>query len=407
MNMNSISESFSVPPLSISKKISDVWSRISVQWKLHLLIQLSLVMFFVILHSWIVTQFDDMGIKDIETQANETSNGLINGLNLLMVTGQIFDPGNRELLVKKMSSSPFVKELHVARAEQVNKQFGPGLPSEAPRDDLVKQVIASGLPSYVLEDTAEGLHVLRAIIPFVASENFRGTNCLSCHYVRPGSVNGAADIRMDLSVHEQNIVALKQWLWTGMLFFQITLSGLIALFVRVILSRHISQPIQDLQNKIDNIRTRGDLSMRIALDEKHPDVTKIAQSVNSFIDNLEVATKETNLLSMVVENSEEAILITDADKNIVFVNKSFERITGYRLDEVIGKNPRILKSGMQDINHYKNMWHEINSTGSWRGEVFNRRKNGQIFPEWQSINEVRNDHGIVTNYVSIFGSSVK
>lgn len=400
--MSSISESVQVLPLSKFQSASTLWGKIGVQWRLHLLIQLSLISFFIVSHSWIVQQFDDMGIKDIETQANETSDGLINGLNLLMVTGQIFDPGNRELLVKKMSSSPFVKELHVARAEQVNKQFGPGLPSEAPRDDLVKNVIASGLPSYVREDTAEGLHVLRAVIPFVVSENFRGTNCLSCHFVQPGSVNGAADIRMDLSAHDQKIVALKQWLWTGMLFFQITLSGLIALFVRVILNRHISKPIQDLQHKINDIRTSGDLSMRIGLDGKHPDINKIAQSVNSFIGNLERATRETNMLAKVVENSEEAILVTDASQNIVFVNGSFERITGYRFDEVIGRNPRILKSGMQDADHYKNMWREINGKGSWKGEIFNRRKNGQIFPEWQSISAVKNSQGVVTNYVSIF-----
>jgi len=393
--------SFWLSPFVIAQKASSLWSAVGVQWRLQLLIQLSLVIFFVGSHHWVIQQFDEQGVKNIQSQARETSDGLINGLNLLMVTGQISDPDNRELLIKKMSSSSNVRELHVARAEQVNAQFGPGMPSEIPRDDLVKQVISSAKPAYVRELSADGRHVLRAVIPFVVSEDFRGTNCLSCHHVQVGSVNGAADVYMDLDGHMQNVALLNQWLWSGMLLFQLMLSVLIAIFVRVILQRHISHPVEKLQTTIDDIHASGDLSMRVKLPGQHPDIGRISNSINAFLFNLESTSKEMNLLSKVVENSEEAILITDADKHIVFVNKSFERITGYRADEVLGKNPSILKSGLQDEHHYKSMWDEINSKGSWRGEIFNRRKNGQVFPEWQSISVVKNLKGEVTNYVSI------
>jgi len=400
MNVNSDKNSNRLP--FIPKGAFSVWAKVSVQWRLHLLIQLSLIFFFLASQQWVVRQFDDMGINDIKTQANETSDGLINGLNLLMVTGQISDSANRELLVKKMSSSRNIKELRVARAEQVNAQFGPGLSSEVPSDELVKKVFTSAKPIYIRELDATGVHVLRAIIPFVVSENFRGTNCLSCHHVKSGSVNGAADIRMDLTAHEQSLSLLKQWLWSGMLLFQIVLSVFIAIFVRVILERHISKPVKTLQATIDKIHASGDLSMRVELAEDHPDVDKISKSINSFLVNLESATQEMDLLSKAVENSEEAILITDASSNIVFVNKSFERITGFRIEEALGQNPRILKSGLQDAQHYKKMWQEINAHGSWRGEIVNRRKNGQVFPEWQSISAVKNAKGEVTNYVSIF-----
>ncbi len=389
------------PLMQLIERLSAAWSRVGVQWRLHFLIQISLAIFFACSQYWVVEQFDTQGIKDIESQAGETADGLINGLNLLMVTGQISDPSNRELLVRKMSASKNIRELRVIRAEQVSAQYGPGVSDERPNDELARKVMASGTASFTREIISGGVSVLRAIIPFVASENFRGTNCLSCHQVKSGSVNGAADITMDLSAHEQRVSAFKQRLWAGMLLFQLGVSVLIALFVNVLLKRHISQPVKKLQSTIDEIHQSGDLSLQVALEDEHPDIDKIAHSFNSFISNLEMATEGMSLLAKVVESSEEAILITDADINIVFVNSAFVRITGYSEREVFGQNPRILRSDRQDNQFYQNMWKRINTHGSWKGELYNRKKNGDVFPEWQSISIVKNNKGEIANYVSI------
>lgn len=390
---------------AIANAIVVIWSGIGLQWRLHLLIQLSLLVFFLGTQNWIIKKFDEMGIKNIEMQASETADGLINGLNLLMITGQISNPSNRELLLKKMSSSYNVRELNLARADQVTSQFGPGLLNEAPKDDLVRQVLLSGKPAYAREVTeVQGGAVLRVVIPIIASENFRGTNCLSCHQVQAGSVNGAIDIRMDLSSHEKDVLNISQWLWSGMLLVQLAISALIALFVRVILQRHLLRPVLQMQSTIEKINQSGDFSLRIHIDEneKHPEIDKIAESFNSFIENLKKASEGMSLLAKVVENSQEAILITNAHSDIVFVNDAFVRITGYSEQDVLGKNPRILKSNLQDSHFYKNMWKQIMSKGSWQGEIFNKRKNGEIYPEWQSIFVVKNDVGGISNYVSIF-----
>lgn len=98
--------------------------------------------------------------------------------------------------------------------------------------------------------------------------------------------------------------------------------------------------------------------------------------------------------------SQEGILITDADSKILRVNNSFTDITGYTAEEVIGKNPRILSAGRQNETFYKNMWNSLINTGSWAGEVWNRRKNGEIYPEYLAITAVKNEDGIVTNYVA-------
>ncbi|WNV05749.1 EAL domain-containing protein [Candidatus Methylospira mobilis] len=97
--------------------------------------------------------------------------------------------------------------------------------------------------------------------------------------------------------------------------------------------------------------------------------------------------------------SMEGMIITDADANIIRVNQAFSGITGYTSDEVIGKNPRILQSGRQDAGFYNMIWDSVSNTGSWQGEIWNRRKNGEIYPEHLSITAVKDADGAITNYV--------
>jgi diguanylate cyclase (GGDEF)-like protein/PAS domain S-box-containing protein len=111
----------------------------------------------------------------------------------------------------------------------------------------------------------------------------------------------------------------------------------------------------------------------------------------------------------VFEGTSEGITITDAQGTILDVNKAFEVITGYAKDEVLGKNPRLLKSGRHDSDFYQAMWKSIEEKGGWRGEIWNRHKDGSIFPEWLNISAVRDREGVLTNYVAVFSdiSSIK
>jgi diguanylate cyclase (GGDEF)-like protein/PAS domain S-box-containing protein len=100
--------------------------------------------------------------------------------------------------------------------------------------------------------------------------------------------------------------------------------------------------------------------------------------------------------------SQEGIIVTDADNNILRVNKSFTALTGYSADEVIGKSTDILKSGRQDKVFYAAMWECINRDKYWQGEIWNKRKDGAIYPEWLCITAITNPEGLVTNYVGTF-----
>jgi diguanylate cyclase (GGDEF)-like protein/PAS domain S-box-containing protein len=98
----------------------------------------------------------------------------------------------------------------------------------------------------------------------------------------------------------------------------------------------------------------------------------------------------------------DAILITDARSSIIRVNRAFTEITGYSAEEVLGKNPRIMSSGRQDRPFYLRMWQQLLHTGSWAGEIWDRRKNGEIYPKWLSISAVKNEQQEATQYVAIF-----
>jgi diguanylate cyclase (GGDEF)-like protein/PAS domain S-box-containing protein len=108
------------------------------------------------------------------------------------------------------------------------------------------------------------------------------------------------------------------------------------------------------------------------------------------------------LIESVYESSSEGILITDARTRIVGVNPAFTRLTGYSFEEVRGRSPGHMRSGVHDAAFYRELWATLGETGQWRGELWNRRKNGELFPESLAINAVRDAEGVVTHYVGMF-----
>lgn len=117
---------------------------------------------------------------------------------------------------------------------------------------------------------------------------------------------------------------------------------------------------------------------------------------------LEKSQHNLKLADKVLEASKEAIIICDNKARILRVNPSFTEITGYSYDEVLGKNPNILSSGRHSAKFYNTMWQTLTEEGMWQGEIWNRRKDGSIFPEWLSISAIKNDNGDISQYASIF-----
>ncbi|EIJ41046.1 PAS domain S-box/diguanylate cyclase (GGDEF) domain-containing protein [Beggiatoa alba B18LD] len=112
--------------------------------------------------------------------------------------------------------------------------------------------------------------------------------------------------------------------------------------------------------------------------------------------------QQLRIATTIFDVAAEAIVVTDKTNTICAVNPAFSRITGYSKAEVLGKNPQFLSSGRHDVNFYRNMWQILNQAGQWQGEIWNRRKSGEIYPEWLTITKIEDETGDIFAFIAIF-----
>lgn len=116
---------------------------------------------------------------------------------------------------------------------------------------------------------------------------------------------------------------------------------------------------------------------------------------------------ESNASAMVFNHSAEGVMITDADGTIISVNPAFTQITGYSKTEVVGRKPSLLKSGVQNASFYGAFWQHLREKGSWQGEIYNRKKDGEIYPQWLTVNAARDSDGGTLSYIAVFSDLSK
>ena|GEM_PF-1803836 len=136
-----------------------------------------------------------------------------------------------------------------------------------------------------------------------------------------------------------------------------------------------------------------------ARDEKGKPLTILGTSID--ITSVKLAQEELNLLATALEQAWECIIITDRHANILYTNPAFERTTGYSIAEVLGKNPRMLKSGKHDPGYYAGMWADLSRGQVWRGHFINRRKDGTLLEEDSTITPLCDDAGAIINFIAV------
>lgn len=169
----------------------------------------------------------------------------------------------------------------------------------------------------------------------------------------------------------------------------------------ILLLRRAMGPLQQAANRLDAM-TRGRTPLAPLPEGNRDEVGRLVRSFNRLQARIARDSAALQLTSSVFENTLQGVVIADSHGNIIDVNPSFSDITGYERDEVIGQNPRILNSGRQGPDFYEGMWEALLKTGHWRGEIWNRRKDGEIYPELLTISAVHDESGSTSHYVAVF-----
>ncbi|NOT14439.1 MAG: diguanylate cyclase [Methylotenera sp.] len=164
------------------------------------------------------------------------------------------------------------------------------------------------------------------------------------------------------------------------------------------MSNFIIAPLTQVAATAKEIQQNSNYALRVS--EVHDnEIGEMSSALNLMLSEIESKNQALQIAAVAFE-SQEGIFITDANAVILRVNQAFTHITGFSPQEAIGKTPRILNSGKQDKPFYKDMWAQINNTGKWQGEIWNRRKDGEIYPEWLTITAVTTSDNTVSNYVA-------
>ncbi|WP_232834735.1 EAL domain-containing protein [Rhodoferax ferrireducens] len=168
------------------------------------------------------------------------------------------------------------------------------------------------------------------------------------------------------------------------------------LLLALAIARRIARPVAELERAARAVHG-GDLGVRAPVDGPR-DIAAVAQEFNAMIEAQQHTDAKLRIAATAFE-SREGMIVTDASHVILQVNRAFTDITGYTSEEVTGQTLRLLKSGRHNAAFFAGMWESIQRTGSWEGEIWDRRKNGEVFPSWVTITAVKSDDGVVTHYV--------
>lgn len=316
------------------------------------------------------------------------------GLTGMMITGTI---SLRIIFLGQIQQMQHVEALRVLRGEAVVRQFGPGFDIEIPSDDIEREVLQTGQARYLIVPGANGDR-LRAVIPAKAQEDYLGKNCLNCHHVDPGTVLGAVSMEISLSRVEETVRAFGR----NAAMVALAMCVPLGLFIWYFISFLVSRPLRKMTEGMNRIAD-GDVDEPALLPCNGDDEMAVAAGAfNRVMGKARDLIQQQRLSRLVFENALEGITVTDAQSRIQMVNRAFTETTGYEAQEVIGQTPAVLKSGHQDHAFYSTFWNALRENGEWRGEIWNRRKDGTVYAEWLNVNAVRNSHGVVEHYVAMF-----
>jgi diguanylate cyclase (GGDEF)-like protein/PAS domain S-box-containing protein len=136
-------------------------------------------------------------------------------------------------------------------------------------------------------------------------------------------------------------------------------------------------------------------------------ISVVGISLATYVTGIRNADINLRIAAAAFDEAQEGILVTDANTVIIRVNREFSKLTGYTAEDALGNKPNMFSSGRHSVSFYADMWESINSRGVWEGEIWNRRKSGEVYPEYLTIAAVKDQRGVVINYVASFNDVSK
>lgn len=274
------------------------WSKLPLKNKLQIPIQLLLFVVMLFAQRVVLDKFEERLLEETRQKAGVVADGVVNGLNMLMINGIISDADQRALYVKKMGASEGLLDLRIIRNKLVQDQYGEGLPSEQAIDAMDRAAMTSGNEQIQLAEN-NGIESLRVAKPFIAMRDFRGTDCLSCHSVPENAVLGAVSVTLDVTGELDEIHKIDMALWGVQLIAQIFFYFMIGWLISF-----VTRPLQDAVEAADAV-AQGDLTRRVevtsgdeigrlmqALKHMNESLAGIVFDVRSNTDTIAIAAQE-------------------------------------------------------------------------------------------------------------------
>lgn len=256
---------------------------------------------------------------------------------------------------------------------------------QAARDGRVASVLTHRDTMDTFEGTVTDLDVISSYLP-VGDERKR--------------VVGVIEIYSDVTAfvsHLEETLLIVIGIVVGLLaLLYALLYGLVAHAQRI-----IDRQSFELEESLNGVELANrDLDRRVR--ERTHSLNESNRTLRNAIEVRRAAEKQLRLAAVVFDNAMEGITITDAEQRILAVNAAFVRLSGYTTDELVGRTPSLLSSGRQNKEFYEAMWASLKGDSHWQGEIWNRRKSGEIFPGWLSITAVVDEQHTVSHYVAVF-----
>lgn len=255
------------------------WRNLPLHIKLHLPIQLVLLLLLPAAHLWVMSRFETSMLEDVRLKAQDSATQSMLALNSMMLTGAISNQTERIVFFSRMSEQKNMEDFHLARTSAVQNQYGYGLEEEQQNDELDRLAAETGKVQTVF--SRHGQHTLRMVVPYAASKKLYGVNCLQCHHVPEGTVLGTISLKINLESEYTKMQQLSSVLLAGQVFLQLLLFFLIGWLIR-----SITKSVVYLENAMLHIKKEADFSKRVDV-FGNDEIGQIAQVFNGFVAYIE------------------------------------------------------------------------------------------------------------------------